>query len=227
MITVFVGYDPDEAVAFHVCANSIIRHATQPINIVPLALNLLNDYTETHLDGSNTFTYLRFLVPHLMAYRGHAIYIDGDMVVLDDITKLDKLFSDVFAVQVVKHDYQTTQSIKYFGAKNENYPRKNWSSVILWNCKHEANRLLTPGYVQQNTGAHLHRFTWLSDSKIGELPVEWNWLPDELGQNTQAQLLHYTLGIPCFDEYNIDTSATEWHHELALAKYYKKIKQHK
>jgi len=224
VITVFVGYDPDEAVAFHVCANSIIRHATQPINIVPLALNLLNDYTETHLDGSNTFTYLRFLVPHLMAYQGHAIYIDGDMVVLDDITKLDKLFSDVFAVQVVKHDYQTTQSIKYFGAKNENYPRKNWSSVILWNCKHEANRLLTPGYVQQNTGAHLHRFTWLSDSKIGELPVEWNWLPDELGPNDQAQLLHYTLGIPCFDEYSPGLHTAEWHHELALAKYYKKIK---
>jgi len=218
VITVFIGYDPDEAVAFHVCANSIIRQATQPINIVPLALNLLNDYTETHQDGSNAFTYLRFLVPHLMDYQGHAIYIDGDMVLLNDIANLDRLFSDTFAVQVVKHNYQTTQSIKYFGAKNENYPRKNWSSVILWNCEHDANRLLTPGYVQQNTGSHLHRFTWLSDGEIGGLPPEWNWLPDELGQNDQAQLLHYTLGIPCF---NKSTAGVEWYQERALTEYYR------
>jgi len=221
VITVFVGYDPDEAVAFHVCANSIIRHATQPINIVPLALNLLNDYTEIHTDGSNAFTYLRFLVPHLMRYQGHAIYIDGDMVVLDDISKLDQLFSDTFAVQVVKHDYQTTQSIKYFGAKNENYPKKNWSSVILWNCAHEANQPLTPEYVQQNTGAHLHRFTWLSDSAIGELPLEWNWLPDELGQNNQARLLHYTLGIPCLNKSKTGLHTVEWYQERALTEYYR------
>ena len=221
MITVFIGYDPDEAVAFHVCANSIIRHATQPINIVPLALNLLNDYTETHQDGSNAFTYLRFLVPHLMRYQGHAIYIDGDMVVLDDITKLDQLFSDTFAVQVVKHDYQTTQSIKYFGAKNENYPKKNWSSVILWNCAHEANQPLTPEYVQQNTGAHLHRFAWLSDRDIGELPLAWNWLPDELGQNNQARLLHYTLGIPCLNKSKTGLHTVEWYQERALTEYYR------
>jgi len=221
VITIFVGYDPDESVAFHVCVNSIIRHATQPINIVPLALNLLNDYTETHQDGSNAFTYLRFLVPHLMQYQGHAIYIDGDMVVRDDITKLDQLFSDVFAVQVVKHDYQTTQPIKYFGAKNENYPRKNWSSVILWNCEHDSNRLLTPEYVQQNTGAHLHRFTWLSDDKIGELPVEWNWLPDELGQNDRARLLHYTLGIPCLNKSKTGLHTVEWYQERALTEYYR------
>jgi lipopolysaccharide biosynthesis glycosyltransferase len=221
VITVFIGYDPDEAVAFHVCANSIIRHATQPINIVPLALNLVNDYTEIHTDGSNAFTYLRFLVPHLMDYQGHAIYIDGDMVVLDNIAKLDQLFSDTFAVQVVKHNYQTSQSIKYFGAKNENYPRKNWSSVILWNCAHDANRLLTPEYVQQHTGAHLHRFTWLHDDDIGELPTEWNWLPDELGQNNQAQLLHYTLGIPCLNKSKTGLHTVEWYQERALAEYYR------
>ena len=221
MITVFIGYDPDEAIAFHVCANSIIRHATQPINIVPLALNLVNDYTETHTDGSNAFTYLRFLVPYLMDYQGHAIYIDGDMVVLDDIAKLDQLFSDTFAVQVVKHNYQTSQSIKYFGVKNENYPRKNWSSVILWNCAHDSNRLLTPEYVQQHAGAHLHRFTWLHDDDIGELPVEWNWLPDELGQNNQALLLHYTLGIPCLNKSKTGLHTVEWYRERALTEYYR------
>jgi lipopolysaccharide biosynthesis glycosyltransferase len=88
MIPVFIGYDPREAIAFHVCANSIIRNASQPVSIIPLALNLFKDYTETHTDGSNQFIYSRFLVPHLMQFSGHAIFIDGDMIVRDDIVKL-------------------------------------------------------------------------------------------------------------------------------------------
>ena len=216
MITVFIGYDTRETVAFHVCANSIIRHASQPVSIVPLALNLLSDYTETHTDGSNSFTYSRFLVPHLMNYQGHAIYLDGDMVVLEDIANLYTLASDNHAVQVVKHNYTTARSTKYLGAKNENYPRKNWSSVILWNCAHDSNRLLTPKYIEKNTGAHLHRFSWLQDTELGELPVEWNWLPDEFGVNSQAKLLHYTLGTPCFDEFSKGPQAHLWQHELQL-----------
>jgi lipopolysaccharide biosynthesis glycosyltransferase len=87
-IPIFIGYDPREAVAYHTCANSIIRQASQPVAIIPLALNLFKDYTETHTDGSNQFIYSRFLVPHLMGYNGWAIFIDGDMIVRDDIIKL-------------------------------------------------------------------------------------------------------------------------------------------
>ena len=216
MITVFIGYDTRETVAFHVCANSIIRHASQPVSIVPLALNLLSDYTETHTDGSNSFTYSRFLVPYLMNYQGRAIYLDGDMVVLEDIANLYTLASDNHAVQVVKHNYTTARSTKYLGAKNENYPRKNWSSVILWNCAHDSNRLLTPKYIEKNTGAHLHIFSWLQDTELGELPVEWNWLPDEFGANPGAKLLHYTLGTPCFDEFSKGSQTDLWHQELQL-----------
>ena len=79
-IPVFVGYDPREAVAYHVCVNSIIRHASQPVAIVPVALNLFQDYDETHTDGSNHFIYTRFLVPHLMDYHGWAIFIDDNRV---------------------------------------------------------------------------------------------------------------------------------------------------
>ena len=220
MITVFIGYDPAEAVAFHVCANSIIRQATRPVSIIPLALNLLDDYTETHADGSNTFTYSRFLVPHLMQYQGRAIYLDGDMVLLDDIAQLDQLFSDTVAVQVVKHNYTTKRSTKYLGAKNENYPRKNWSSVILWNCAHAKNQQLNPKYVEQNIGTHLHRFGWLDDHDIGELPIGWNWLPDELGENPQAKLLHYTLGTPCFEEFSSGPQADAWHQAWAFTKHF-------
>ena len=218
-IPIFVGYDPREAVAYHTCANSIIRHASRPVAIIPLALNLFTDYTETHTDGSNHFIYSRFLVPHLMDYIGHAIFIDGDMIVRADIAELWDLRDYTVDVQVVKHDYQTRMTEKYLGAKNENYPRKNWSSVILWNCQNPANKRLTPQFIEKATGAELHRFTWIKDERIGELPREWNWMPDEYGANPAAKLLHYTLGAPCFHEFATTDQADEWHREHMLADY--------
>ena len=218
-IPIFVGYDPREAIAFHTCANSIIRHATQPVAIHPVALNLFKDYDETHTDGSNHFIYTRFLVPYLMHWTGWAIFIDGDMIVRDDITNLWNLRQSDKDVMVVKHDYKTRMPVKYLGAKNEDYPRKNWSSVILWNCSSFPNRHLTPEFVQQSTGSFLHRFSWLNDERIGELPPEWNWLPDEYGPNPDAKLLHYTLGTPCFHEFADTPQGVEWHRERILTEY--------
>jgi lipopolysaccharide biosynthesis glycosyltransferase len=219
IIPVFVGYDPREAIAFHTCVNSIIRHATQPVAIHPVALNLFKDYSETHTDGSNHFIYTRFLVPYLMHWTGWAIFIDGDMIVRDDITALWNLREPDKDVMVVKHDYKTRMPVKYLGAKNEDYPRKNWSSVILWNCSSFPNRRLTPEFVQGSTGSFLHRFSWLDDQRIGQLPPEWNWLPDEYGVNTNAKLLHYTLGTPCFHEFADTPQAEEWHRERLFTEY--------
>jgi lipopolysaccharide biosynthesis glycosyltransferase len=221
MITIFIGYDAKETIAYHVCVNSIIRQSTQPINIVPLSLNLLNDYKETHSDASNQFAYTRFLIPYLMGYNGYAIFIDGDMVLQEDITNLYKLFDSNYAVQVIKHNYKTKRSTKYLDAKNEDYPRKNWSSVVLWNCAHPKNKMLTTDFVQTASGSQLHRFTWLDDSDIGELPVEWNWLSDEYGENPNAKLIHYTLGTPCFEEFANTPMSEHWHAELKLAGFFK------
>ena len=112
MIPVFIGFDPREAVAYHVCANSIIRHASQPVAFTALALKNLADYTETHSDGSNQFIYSRFLVPHLMDYQGWAMFMDGDMLVRDDIVKLWSLRDESKAVMVVKHGYKTKANNK-------------------------------------------------------------------------------------------------------------------
>jgi lipopolysaccharide biosynthesis glycosyltransferase len=218
-IPIFIGYDPREAIAFHVCVNSIIRQASRPVAVMPLALNLFKDYTETHTDGSNHFIYSRFLVPHLMGYTGHAIFIDGDMIVRGDIVELWEQRSAHHDVQVVKHDYKTRMTEKYLGAKNEDYPRKNWSSVILWNCSSYPNRRLTPEFVEKATGSQLHRFTWIDDDRIGELSPEWNWLPDEYGENLDAKLLHYTLGTPCFHEFATTPQGNEWHRERILTEY--------
>ena len=218
-IPIFIGYDPREAVAYHTCSNSIIRHASQPVAIIPLALNLFKDYTETHTDGSNQFIYSRFLVPHLMGFSGHAIFIDGDMIVRGDIAELWNLREPAKDVQVVKHDYKTKMTEKYLGAKNEDYPRKNWSSVMIFNCQNFPTKKLTPEYIQKSTGAHLHRFEWTTDDRVGELPPEWNWLPDEYGANPNAKLLHYTLGTPCFHEFATTPQGDEWHREHMLADY--------
>jgi lipopolysaccharide biosynthesis glycosyltransferase len=218
-IPVFVGYDPREAIAYHVCVNSIIRLASRPVAIVPVALNLFQDYTETHTDGSNDFIYSRFLVPHLMNYSGWAVFIDGDMILRDDIVNLWNLRESHKDVMVVKHAYKTSRAEKYLGSKNEDYPRKNWSSVILWNCATESNRQLTPEFVQNQPGSFLHRFSWIQDSNIGELPVEWNWLPDEFGANPDAKLLHYTLGTPCFYDFAQTPQADEWHRERILTEH--------
>ena len=218
-IPVFVGYDPREAIAYHTCVNSIIRHASQPVAIVPIALNLFQDYKETHTDGSNHFIYTRFLVPHLMGFKGWAIFIDGDMIIRGDMVELWNLREVDKDVMVVKHDYQTCMPVKYLGAKNENYPRKNWSSVILWNCNSFPNRQLTPEFVQTSSGSFLHRFSWLDDDRIGDLPPEWNWLPDEYGPNLNAKLLHYTLGTPCFQEFADTPQGNEWHRERILTEY--------
>jgi lipopolysaccharide biosynthesis glycosyltransferase len=218
-IPIFIGYDSREAIAYHVCANSIIRQSSVPVAIVPLALNNFKDYTETHTDGSNQFIYSRFLVPHLMGYTGHAIFMDGDMIVRGDIAELWALRQSDKDVQVVKHDYKTRMTEKYLGAKNEDYPRKNWSSVMIFNCSNFPTRKLTPEYIQKSTGAHLHRFAWTSDDRVGELPSEWNWLPDEYGENLNAKLLHYTLGTPCFHDFATTTMADEWHRERMLTNY--------
>ena len=218
-IPIFVGYDPREAIAYHTCVNSIIRNSSRPVAIVPVALNLFQDYAETHTDGSNHFIYTRFLVPYLMEYQGWAIFIDGDMIVRGDIAELWDLKQYTKDAMVVKHNYKTRMKEKYLGSPNEDYPRKNWSSVILWNCNAIRNRQLDPEFVQKSTGAFLHRFSWIDDSRLGELPPEWNWLPDEYGANPDAKLLHYTLGTPCFDEFKHTPMNEHWHAERALTEH--------
>ena len=219
MIRVFIGYDSREAVVYHVCAQSIIRHTTQPVSLTPLALSTLSSYKERHSDGSNQFIYSRFLTPFLCDYKGWALFIDGDMLLRTDLSELWALRDETKAVMCVHHDYKTKTQSKYLGSRNADYPRKNWSSVVLWNCGHPANRDVTPSFIEGATGAQLHRFTWLSDDLIGEIPKVWNWLPDEFGANPDAKLLHWTLGAPSFHEYADVPMAEEWHRERLLMDY--------
>ena len=210
-IKIVVGFDQRESVAYHTFTQSIIEKSSLPVSFIPLAINALKGYKETHTDKSNDFIYSRFLSPHLNAFEGWAIFADGDMICQADIKELWDLRDQSKALLVVKHDYQTKAHKKYLGNVNENYPRKNWSSVILWNCAHPKHKILTPEFIASQTGKYLHRFSWLDDSDIGELPKEWNWLAIEYPENKNAKLIHYTLGTPCFKEYKNTEMADIWY----------------
>ena len=209
-INLVVGFDQREAIACYTFIQSVIEKSSLPVNFIPLALKNLTGYAEKHSDKSNDFVYSRFLTPYLNDYRGWAIFADGDMVCQADISELWALRDESMAVQVIKHDYQTKTKKKYLGNKNENYPRKNWSSVMLWNCSHPKHKILTPDFIAKQSGKYLHRFSWLDDDDIGTLPIEWNWLAIEYPNNPAAKIIHYTLGTPCFKEYSTTSQADIW-----------------
>lgn len=210
-INIVVGFDQRESVAYHTFTQSVIDKSSLPVMFIPLAINTLKGYQETHSDKSNDFVYSRFLTPYLNGFKGWAIFADGDMICQADIKELWDLRDESKALLVVKHDYETKAHQKYLGNINENYPRKNWSSIILWNCAHAKHKILTPAFVANQTGKYLHRFGWLDDNDIGELPLEWNWLAIEYPDNRKAKLIHYTLGTPCFIDYRDTEMADIWH----------------
>ena len=209
-VKIYIGFDQREAVAYHTFVQSLIENASIPLDITPLAVRNLKGYEEKHEDKSNDFVYSRFLTPFLNDFKGWAIFADGDMICQADIKELLDLRDDSKALQVVKHDYKTKAYQKYLGNINQDYPRKNWSSVILWNCAHPKHKILTPDFIANQTGKYLHRFSWLEDSEIGELPKEWNWLVTEYPNNEQANILHYTLGTPCFKDYRNTEMSDIW-----------------
>ena len=210
-INVVVGYDQRESVAYHTFTQSIMEKSSLPVSFIPLAINTLKGYHETHTDKSNDFIYSRFLTPYLNAFSGWAIFADGDMICQSDIRELWDLRDESKAVLVVKHDYKTKAQKKYLGNSNTDYPKKNWSSLILWNCAHPKHRVLTPDFISNQTGKFLHRFSWLEDEDIGDLPKDWNWLAIEYPENKDAKLIHYTLGTPCFKEYWDCDMSDIWH----------------
>lgn len=209
-LTLVVGFDQRESIAYHTFCQSVLEKSTIPVQFIPLSSNSLNFYSENHTDGSNQFIYSRFLTPFLCDFQGFAVFADGDMVCNTDIAELVKLFDSSKAVQVVKHNYKTKRNIKYLGNINTDYPRKNWSSLVVFNCGHSSNKVLTPAFINSRDGAFLHRFSWLADEEIGELNLDWNYLAIEYAPNANAKLIHYTLGTPCFEEFKSTELSEIW-----------------
>lgn len=204
---IYVGWDSREDIAYQVCKHSINKHA-DGIDVKPLKLHELKDRgLVTRPDdakASTQFTFTRFLVPYLNNYKGWALFIDCDFLFVDDANKLFDLADSSKAVMVVKHDYTVKEGeIKMDGQVQHAYPRKNWSSCILFNCDHDANKALHPDIINSKEMSFLHRFSWLTDDQIGELPHVWNWLVGHYNSPNDGNpsAIHYTLGGPWFKEY--------------------------
>lgn len=230
-IPVYIGWDPREDLAYQVCSSSLRRHATQPLYIKKISAYDLSwpgqdgVYTRDwyqrgtqkydKIDGkpfSTDFSFARFMVPTLMQYEGWALFHDCDFYWRDDVSKLWSLRDDDYAVMVVKHDYRPRDAVKMDGQKQEPYPRKNWSSLILWNCGHEANRSLTRNAVNSEDGSWLHGFRWLDDSLIGSLPECWNWLEGH-STSSDPKAVHFTRGGPWWTDYMDVPFSEEWRKE--------------
>ena len=211
MINFFIGYDTKEKVSFSVLSYSILKNSTQPVSITPIYLdNIKDDFVRERNNLSSTeFSFSRFITPHLMNYQGWALFMDCDMLMKADINELWRLRDDRYAVQVCKHDYTPKSTVKFLNQKQTVYPKKNWSSFMLMNCK--KCTALTPNYVNRASGLELHQFKWLeSDKLIGEIPLEWNWLAGEYEHNVNIKNVHFTEGGPWFTEYEDTDYADDW-----------------
>ena len=221
MYNVFIGYDTREDVAYQVCEFQLKKN--NPLaNVQPLILNELRDKKlywrgEDKL-GSTEFTFSRFLIPELMNFKGWALFCDCDILFLDDIKKLFDMADEKYAVMCVKHDYTPKPGIKMDGKEQTIYPRKNWSSLVLWNCSHPSNRIVTKDFVNnpETTGKVLHRFSWLQDEEIGTIGHEWNWLVGwyKEPEDGKPSAIHYTEGGPWFKEYRNCEYSDLWKNAL-------------
>src|SRR6266478_6919214 len=213
-LDVYLGWDPRELVPYEVARKSILSRTKEPIRITPLKLNHLRDFFKRPIeerDGklwcpiseapmSTEFAISRFAIPFLET--GWAVFADCDILCWSDIKELFELADDKYAVMVVKHSVGGSGMTKMDGQTQTSYQCKNWSSVVLWNCDHPANKRLTVEKLNTWPGRDLHAFKWLQDSEIGELPQQWNWLVNVTpGEPEKKGIWHFTLGGPWFEHW--------------------------
>lgn len=221
MRKVFVGYTSYQDIVYQVAKHSIERHSLD-IKCYPIVQKALRDlgiYTREQSQFESTeFSITRFLTPWLAGYKGWVLFTDNDMLCLSDMNELFDLADDRYAIMCAKHHHEPLGDIKLDNQKQTRYPRKNWSSVILWNCEHPKNQFITPDLVNEVSPLFLHRFMWLEDHEIGEFTHEWNWLVDwyQEGKDGTPKMLHYTEGGPYFRKYQTCGYADLWKTEYKL-----------
>ena len=231
-LSVYIGYDPREDEAYRVCRASLLRRSSRDLHITALDLGAVrhngwyrrrwhesgNDRIDD-LDGkpfSTEFSFSRFLVPALSLYQGWSLYCDCDFLFLADVCELFHLADHRYAVMCVQHHHDPQEKIKMTGLTQTKYYRKNWSSLVLWNCAHPANRRLTTNHINTFPGSWLHSFQWLEDDEIGALPRTWNFLAGisaPLDHEHTPAGIHYTLGTPNLPGYENSPYADLWYAE--------------
>lgn len=215
---VFVGYDRREDAAYRVCEYSIKKHEPRA-EIIPLKLSELKMFNRPYDPLSSTeFTFTRFLVPYLMGYQGQALFVDCDFVFTQSVSQL---FCPTHPVMVVKHIYTPVEAVKMDQQVQHQYHRKNWSSLMMFDCQHPSNAVLTPELINTVPGLFLHQFQWLQDTEIGALDPAWNHLVG-WSENPNPKGIHYTQGGPWFEQYKNCDYSDIWHqYKLELESQYR------
>ncbi len=222
-LKVYIGYDPAEDIAWQVANHSLKRHASKTVDVFPIKQNTLREiglyYRDVDAKASTEFSLTRFLTPYMAANDGWALFTDCDFLFTDDIYKVfDYVGDGDKAVYVVQHDYVPSKEMKMHGVAQSVYPRKNWSSFILFNTSHPAVKALTPQVINNESPAFLHRFQWIEDDNlIGSLPIEFNFLEGEYPMpEATPKVIHYTNGGPWFDDWQDVDYADLWTAERDL-----------
>lgn len=213
MLKLFVGLDTKEQVGFHVFVQSVIsRTDPNQVEIIPIC--------RAKGSASNTFNMHWPEIPRRCGFKGRAVFVDGsDMLCRSDILELPDLLEPGCDVALVPHCYSTKFPTKFLGQPNEDYPRKNWASVLVLNCDYSVWRTLDEK-AKGKPASYLQRFEFLKDDRIGLLPKEWNWLVGEYPYNPEAKIAHFTIGLPCWPAYRHCDYADEWRDELKRVNYY-------
>lgn len=223
MNVVYVGYDAREADAYRVCCASLRAHARERMAIQPINSRFLGSSyyrPEVRKNGvrwdvisnapmATEFALARFFVP-MVERSGWALFCDGDFMFRAPVEELFALADPKYAVMVVKHKQGDTGTAKMDGQVQTSYDRKNWSSLMLWNCAHPASQNLDVGLLNSVPGLYLHQFTWMHSDQIGELPLRWNWLEGISDPSVEPAAVHFTRGVPSMKGYENSAYADEW-----------------
>jgi len=215
-LRVFIGWDSREIEAYEVARFSMARRTSKSVQVSPIKLADLQArglfWRQPDPLASTEFTYTRFLTPFLAGYQGWALFCDCDFLWLDDVQGIMGFADSSKAVMCVQHDYRPSETTKMDGKLQTVYPRKNWSSLMLFNCDHQEVRNLSPEVVNRESGAFLHRMQWVPDSLIGSIPIEWNWLEgwSERPAVGTPKAIHFTRGGPWFDAWRNVEYADLW-----------------
>lgn len=228
--SIYIGFDPREAAAFAVTRRTVETNAPHPCWVQGLVLSRLQGdglYTRpiewkpsaadrpimwdvvSDAPMSTEHANARFLVPHL-AKSGWALFMDGDMMVRTSLSPLFDSLDPEYAVYCVKHKFEPSNTLKMDGQQQTRYARKNWTSFILFNCDHPANKRLTLEMVNVLPGRDLHRLCWLEDEEIGELDASWNFLVGHTDPEIVPDVVHFTDGVPDMHGFENVPYADEW-----------------
>ena len=213
---VYIGYDSSnlgQKLAYKVCQKSLLKH-NKNLKIIKLSKKELEDkklFFREENTGSTEFTYTRFLCPLLNNYKGWVLFCDSDFLWLCDVDEIFKKYNDKrYAVYCIKHKYDSSiTKNKMDGKKQEWYPRKNWSSLMLFNCEHPSIKKLNIENVNKKTPKWLHRMGWCKNEEIGEIDKKYNYLVGYYHDNIYKGL-HYTDGGPWYKDYMDCEFSKDW-----------------